>query len=81
MKKILFRFHRGSLNEAMKTVVEVETLNDILELQEIKEMENFGIKLNLKSEFYYYDERINWNTYIITSDGYGVIGFTNGELK
>ena len=81
MKKILFREHKGSLEDAMKTAVEVECLEDIMNLPFIKAIEEFGIPVNLKSEFYAYDSRIDWNTYIITSEKYGVVGFTNGELN
>ena len=81
MKKILFRQHKGSLLESLDTATKVETLNDIENLPSVKQIEGFGITLNLESEFYCYDDRIKWNTYIITSKSYGVIGFTNGEVK
>lgn len=27
------------------------------------------------------DERINWETYIITLENYGVLGFTNADIN
>lgn len=67
-----FREHRGSLSDAMKTVIEVNSLLDIEKL-----FPNDG---KLKIEYYCYDDRINWNTYIVIGE-LGVIGFTNGNLK
>lgn len=81
MKKTLFRQHKGSLEASMKTATPVETLEDIANLPNIKKVEENGIILNLKSKFYAYDDRIKWNTYIITSENYGVVGFTNGEVN
>jgi hypothetical protein len=31
-------------------------------------------------EPYGYDQRIGWYTYIVSMEGYGVFGFTNGPL-
>ena len=76
---MLFREHKGSLNESMNTVKTVENLNDVWNI--IKEnFEPFGIKKELEISYYCIDNRINWKTYIITMPDYGVIGFTNGFL-
>lgn len=75
---MLFRQHKGSLAESMETLVKVDTLEDIIKVSPFTE---FGYILNLNIEHYCYDDRIDWDTYIITDERYGVIGFTNGEVK
>ena len=81
-REVLYRPHRGGLAEAMaevRTVASREELISIIREElshysvEVKE-ENFHVKQ------YGYDERINWDTYIVTLDGFGVLGFTNGPL-
>ncbi len=73
---MLFRLHRGSLDNSMKTVKEVETLSDIIKY--LKEDGLIDVK-SLTCKFYCFDERINWNTYIICSKGQAV-GFSNGMI-
>lgn len=87
-KPILFREHRGSLADSMETVVEVDSLKDLENwLNKIKDIYNIE---NLKINWYTYDDRVDWDTYIVTGEfRYGindtkqrmVLGFTNGELK
>lgn len=77
----LFRFHRGSLEESMKTCVEVSTIESLLRVIEI-EFECI-IPLNaatLESKLYCYDSRIKWDTYLVSIGGMPV-GFSNGPLK
>ena len=79
--KTLFREHRGSLEDSLQTMVEVETLKDI---QVIISDKFFHPVLDLKSEYYTYDGRISWDTYIITGEVEGtriVVGFTKGEVE
>lgn len=72
-----FRFHRGGLEESLATVVE---FNSKEELQKIIE-ESLERKLPpIECKFYTYDKRINWNTFIISAEGYGMLGFTDGLL-
>jgi hypothetical protein len=78
VKEILFRMHRGGLKEAMKTVQPVKSLDEIYEISGIAQ---YGIENKLKINHYCFDSRINWDTYIVTCEGFGVIGFTNGDLK
>lgn len=75
---MLFRSHRGTIEESMETAIEVETLEDIAKLLNL---EQFGIETNLVANHYCMDERIDWDTYIITNRNYGVVGFTNGDIK
>jgi hypothetical protein len=70
---IKFRGHRGTLDEAMKTVVELEPTLAALTA-------HLGAKpKQVKVEKYMYDDRIGWDTHIVTVDGEAV-GFTNGPV-
>jgi hypothetical protein len=79
-----FREHRGGLAESMETVVEVANRVElIIHLAHL--MERYpGTVVDfqkIKIEPYGgWDERIGWDTYIVTLEGYGVLGFTNGPL-
>jgi len=81
MKTIKFRFHRGSLEESMKTQIEVKTIDELV--TEIN-MDNYFCpeltKDQITIEKYDYDPRINWDTYIVNSRD-GVIGFMNGNFE
>ena len=77
MKK--YREHRGSLSESMKTVQEFETKQDLINYLK----QNFSVPFygyNLRLDHYCMDKRINWDTYIVTIKGFGVVGFTDGLL-
>ncbi len=81
-----FREHRGSLSDAMETVVEVDSITDIENIIN-KSWDYFGKKVEqIKIEFYAHDSRIDWETYIVTYRLFGeeqfyVAGFTNGNFK
>lgn len=80
-----FREHRGSLSDAMETVVEINSISDIAAIIN-KSLDCFGKKVEqIKIEFYCYDERIDWETYIVTyslsgEEKFYVAGFTNGNF-
>lgn len=78
-----FREHRGLLDDSMATCIEViDRAALVWRCQEILGPYGFVVtpeKLHI--EPYSYDKRINWDTHIVTLDGYGVIGFTNGPLE
>jgi hypothetical protein len=77
-----FREHRRFLDEAMETVVEVADRAALVE--HIRTLlEPWGRTVtdgDLVIAPYAHDDRIGWDTYIVTIKGYGVIGFTNGPL-
>ena len=74
---MLFREHRGTLAESLKTTKNFQTKRELVDYLE----KLFEIPLNdLVCEFYCYDDRINWETYILTKKNYGVIGFTNCQI-
>lgn len=81
---VLFRHHRGTLAESMKTVVVVNSVED-LKKEILKEDELFNALCEtIKIEFYGYDERIGWNTHIVSIvDQNGKahpVGWTSGDL-
>lgn len=60
---VLFRFHRGSLDDSMKTVVEIDTWEQLEELIE----ESWQVKISaMEIKPYIYDDRIDWETQIVT---------------
>jgi hypothetical protein len=83
---VKFREHRGSLADAMETVIEVADRPALIE--HIKALEPWGwsdcylsvVDGDVTIEPYGYDNRIGWDTHIVKLKGYGVIGFTNGPL-
>lgn len=78
--KILFRPHRALLADAMKEVVEVFHKSDLVNY--LNKKNKFGPDIlveNLTIKHYCYDERIQWDTFIVCDQG-NAIGFTNGPL-
>ena len=77
-----FRKHRGSLEDALATTVEVANRDDLLAhvLADFPPWWGSFEPDALEIRFYCYDERIGWDTYIVTIKGHGVIGFTDGPL-
>jgi hypothetical protein len=81
-----FRAHRGGLAESMATVIEVQTRAE-LEKYIVDTSAPFERQLRsliaengLYVRPYGYDERIGWDTHIVILQGYGVLGFTDGDL-
>ena len=78
-----FRFHRGTLEDSMKAVWEVETIDDILQIfkDEFPMLSHLFNQDTVKIKPYGYDTRIEWDTYIVTIMGLGPVGFTDGPLQ
>ena len=77
------REHRGLLDDAMNTCKEIEPTMEAV-VNEV--LSSLPVFLHIKPEdihvsFYGYDKRIEWNTHIVTVDGYGVYGFTDEMPK
>lgn len=79
-----FRFHRGSLEDSLKTRVEVSSKADVLKivreaLEPYEEIDDISIRP------YGFDDRINEEVFIVVTMlggiSTGAVGFTNGELK
>lgn len=75
-----FRYHTGGLKESLATTIEIEppTRESLAKALSITKEEQVDPN-TLLVEFYAYDDRIGWNTYIVT-DKDGVLGFTDGPL-
>lgn len=76
IKEILFRWHRPTLEESMKTCIEISSLANLNEL--IKE--EYPFSEDIKIEFYGFDYRTGWKTFMVLVDGYPT-GWLNNELK
>jgi len=80
-----FREHRGGLAEAMETVVEVEGMRGLVaHMQKLAEQWPSMPVINVntvKVKPYGFDSRINWDTHLVTVEGYGVFGFTDGPAQ
>ena len=73
----LFRHHRGSLADSMDTVIEVESIEQLCSI--IESVHGSG---KISARYYCFDQRINWQTYIVCHDnGYdrGPVGFANAN--
>ena len=77
-----FREHRGSLDDSMKTLVEVKDREELMaHLVRILEPWPTAPPVTaetVKIEPYIYDYRLGWDSYIVTLKDYGVLGFTDG---
>ena len=77
-----FREHRGSLNESLKTVVTLKNRAALVRYCQ-RLLRSFCFQfaasaLHISKYDLCHDKRADWNrTYIVTIDGYGVMGFTD----
>lgn len=73
----LYREHRGMLTDSMKTVVELESKDDLTKLIH-SHYNGCGEDTigDIKIEWYAFDDRIGWDTHIVTMKGRAA-GFTN----
>ena len=76
-----FREHRGDLSDSLTTTVEIDGWDDLVAhlkgvLAPFPSVTVTDDALHV--EFYAQDDRIDWNSHIVTLDGYGVLGFTDG---
>lgn len=80
---MLFRFHRGGLMESMQTAKEVR---DIAGICQLMNKTGFSLFCNiitpdmLSIRYYGYDQRVDWNTWIVLFNG-APVGFTNGNFE
>lgn len=76
MNKVIFREHRGSLAASIETSILIQDIYDLRCLFKIPDDKKINV------EFYAEDLRIGWlNTHIVTAEGLGVLGFTDGPLE
>lgn len=75
-----FRFHRGSLEESLKTETEVENIKTLHKVI-CEEIQDHSIsESSLIIEFYGYDKRIGKNLYSVRIYGVGIVGFLDSEI-
>lgn len=75
-----FRFHRGSLEESLKTEVEVENI-ELLHEVICSHLQDYSIsKSALIIKFYGFDERIAKELYFVQVYGVGIVGFLDSEF-
>jgi hypothetical protein len=76
-----FREQRGGLDESMATCIELADRDALVtHLKRELGKYHYGFEPHLlKVEPYARDDRIGWlDTHIVSIDGYGVVGFTDG---
>lgn len=81
IKTIKYRDHRGSLDDSMATTRVFRTKKEFYDY--IREsILPFKFKPDgLICKWYAWDKRIKWNTYIVSLDGYGVLGMADGDIN
>lgn len=83
MSMIKYRPHRGGLSESMEEVVEIATKDNLVKIL-LKNYAPHITNITLDNVYirpYGYDDRIDWDTHIVTIDGLGAVGFTNAMIK
>lgn len=83
---MLYRDRRGTLVDSMKTVKEVNTLEELKRYFNEDLWHFYKEVEEIKIMPYEYDKRIDWDTHIVIvklkgEDQFWVMGFTNGDLK
>lgn len=68
---MLFRFHRGGLKESMETVIEVNSMNELIDA--------IGFPHEITFQHIGMDTRVNWDTYYVIADD-KVIGMSNSKV-
>lgn len=78
-----FREHRGSLADSMATCIELlDKAALVAHCQRLLKPYNKSFEPEqLRVAPYCRDDRTGWDTHIVTIDGYGVMGFTDGSGK
>lgn len=77
------REHRFTLDESMKTVIEIEpTLDALVDSmkEKLRDLWHFE-KSDVSVEYYCFDKRIMWSCWIVTIKDFGVYGFTDGPVS
>ena len=68
--KIIYRPQCGGLNEAMEEAKEFCSIDEMKDYL-VKKYENAFDKSDITIEYYCYDERIDWETFIICTERWG----------
>lgn len=67
---IFYRPQRGTLDEAMEEVKQFDTINEMLDYL-VADYNHAFSKSDIYISYYCYDERIDWDTYIVCIGRYG----------
>lgn len=78
-----FREHRGALRDSLDTTVELADRAALV--QHVTKLLRPYWRLPVVDEaihvkHYAYDDRCGWDMYMVTLDGYGVLGFTDSPV-
>lgn len=79
---INFSWHKGSLDESLKTTVTVSSFNEFYLLIK-SDLSEFGFEVNKEDidiKYYAYDDRIPEKKYLVTLKSFGVLGMINGTF-
>jgi len=77
------REHRGGFEESMGSVVQIDGSLESLVNEIGSKLGKWGIQVTaekIEIERYAYDSRNGWDTYIVSVLGYGVYGFSDGDI-
>jgi hypothetical protein len=77
-----FRWHKGSFEESMKTVVTIKGFDELYLLIK-NSLSEFSIEVqkeDISINYYTFDNRISEESYIVTLKDYGVLGWTNSDI-
>jgi hypothetical protein len=82
-KPLLFRFHKGMLEESMQTMREIYSFESLIMMINC-EWDFMPVAIRVSP--YVYDDRINWDTHIVTAkfkgledSGFMPVGFLNRD--
>ena len=77
-----FRFHKSTIADSLETQIEVLSKEDLFNaIKEYLKPFVFDFCIDdIECSYYGFDNRINWDTYLITLKNYGVIGMTDQEI-
>jgi hypothetical protein len=86
----LFRFHRGSLEESLKTTIIVNSMFEICDALEESSLLSMDMKFTVKTKPYpdkknNFDSRIGWYTHAVLmktnpKEEYQIVGFLSEDL-
>ncbi len=74
-----FRFHRGSLEESLRTEIEMKSKSDLCDLISQTFQSTFS-KESLIIQYYGFDNRLNKDIHSVRIYGLGIVGFLDSEL-
>lgn len=79
-----YRDHRGGLSDSMATVQQFQTKAELIDYLQQDLYQFFPGKYDVSKieiKYYGYDQRIGWDSYIVLLPSFGVLGFTDREVK